>query len=196
VEEKKGWKQERGLASTRQRVLLTRPTTPHLPTHTHTDVDPHIPFFSYRATQIEYLEEISSRRRGREKEKKKSWRSELHVPDDTCILHVRCVRPCQPCPCNWKYTLAQREKTNYYWRWAIPIAHEIHADHLLLDRSPNIGPLISRSELDKFKNCRNKSFRTSKIRGNRTLGEEWQVAPLLQRESTRNAATELTAETI
>jgi hypothetical protein len=28
---------------------------------------------------------------------------------------------------------------------------------------PNIGPLISRPELDKFKNCWNKSFRTSKI---------------------------------
>jgi hypothetical protein len=26
-------------------------------------------------------------------------------------------------------------------------------DHLLLDRSPNIGPLISRWELDKFENC-------------------------------------------
>jgi hypothetical protein len=26
-------------------------------------------------------------------------------------------------------------------------------DHILLDRSPNIGPLISRWELDKFKNC-------------------------------------------
>jgi hypothetical protein len=36
-------------------------------------------------------------------------------------------------------------------------------DHLLLDRSPNIGPQISLWELDKFKNCRNKSFRTSKI---------------------------------
>ncbi len=36
-------------------------------------------------------------------------------------------------------------------------------DHLLLDRSPNIGPLISRWELDKFKNYWNKSFRTSKI---------------------------------
>ncbi len=36
-------------------------------------------------------------------------------------------------------------------------------DHLLLDESPNIGPLISRWELDKFKNCWNKSFITSKI---------------------------------
>ncbi len=35
--------------------------------------------------------------------------------------------------------------------------------HLLLDRSLNIGPLISRWELDKFKNCWNKSFWTSKI---------------------------------
>ncbi len=37
-------------------------------------------------------------------------------------------------------------------------------NHLLLDRSPNIGPLISSWELDKFKNCwNNKRFRTSKI---------------------------------
>ncbi len=39
----------------------------------------------------------------------------------------------------------------------------IPRDHLSLDRSPNIGPLISLWELDKFKNCSNKSFRTSKI---------------------------------
>ncbi len=36
-------------------------------------------------------------------------------------------------------------------------------DHLLFDRSSNIGPLISCWELDKFKNCWNKSFRASKI---------------------------------
>ncbi len=36
-------------------------------------------------------------------------------------------------------------------------------DHLLLDSAPNIGPLISHWELDKFRNCWNKSFRTSKI---------------------------------
>ncbi len=36
-------------------------------------------------------------------------------------------------------------------------------DHLLLDRSSNIGPLISCWELHKFKNSWNKSFRTSKI---------------------------------
>jgi tetratricopeptide (TPR) repeat protein len=29
----------------------------------------------------------------------------------------------------------------------------IPPDHLLLDRSPNIGPLLSRWELNKFKNC-------------------------------------------
>jgi hypothetical protein len=40
----------------------------------------------------------------------------------------------------------------------------LNPDHVLLDRSPNIGLLISRWELDKFKNCWNKSFRTSKIR--------------------------------
>jgi hypothetical protein len=39
----------------------------------------------------------------------------------------------------------------------------IPPDHLLLDRSRNIGPLIFRWNLDKFKNCWNKSFRTSKI---------------------------------
>jgi hypothetical protein len=40
---------------------------------------------------------------------------------------------------------------------------EIAPDHLLLDSVPNIGPFISRWEPDKFKNCWNKSFRTSKI---------------------------------
>ncbi len=42
---------------------------------------------------------------------------------------------------------------------AILIPH----DHLLLDSAPNIGPLITCWELDKCKNCRNKSFRTSRI---------------------------------
>ncbi len=37
------------------------------------------------------------------------------------------------------------------------------ADHLLLDSVPNIGPIISRWELDKFRNFWHKSFRTSKI---------------------------------
>jgi hypothetical protein len=36
-------------------------------------------------------------------------------------------------------------------------------NHLSLDRSPNTGPLIPCWELDKFKNCWNKSFRTCKI---------------------------------
>ncbi len=39
----------------------------------------------------------------------------------------------------------------------------IPRDHLLLDRSPHIGLLISRWELDKFKNCWNEGFWTSKI---------------------------------
>jgi hypothetical protein len=45
------------------------------------------------------------------------------------------------------------------------VLYEFHVppDHLLLDRSPNIGPLLSPWELEKFENCRNKSFRTSKI---------------------------------
>jgi hypothetical protein len=36
-------------------------------------------------------------------------------------------------------------------------------DRILLDRSPNIGSLISRWELKKFKNCWNKTFRNSRI---------------------------------
>ncbi len=36
-------------------------------------------------------------------------------------------------------------------------------DHLSLDRSLIIGPLISRWELEKFKNCWNERFSTSKI---------------------------------
>jgi hypothetical protein len=39
----------------------------------------------------------------------------------------------------------------------------IPLNRLLLDNAPNLGPLISRWELDKFKNCWNKSFRTFKI---------------------------------
>ncbi len=35
--------------------------------------------------------------------------------------------------------------------------------HLLLDRSPNIKPLMSRWEVEKFKKCWKKSFRTFKI---------------------------------
>jgi hypothetical protein len=38
----------------------------------------------------------------------------------------------------------------YCWSKAITI---VPPDHLLLDSAPNIGPLISRWELDKFKNC-------------------------------------------
>jgi hypothetical protein len=40
---------------------------------------------------------------------------------------------------------------------------EVPPDHLFLDSAPNLGPLISRSELDTFKNFWNKRFKTSKI---------------------------------
>ncbi len=41
---------------------------------------------------------------------------------------------------------------------------KVPPDYLLLDRSPNIGPLIShRWERDKFRICWNKSFRTPRI---------------------------------
>jgi hypothetical protein len=43
------------------------------------------------------------------------------------------------------------------------ISKVLPSDHLLLDTSHNIGPLVSRWELDKFENCWNKSFRTTKI---------------------------------
>jgi hypothetical protein len=33
----------------------------------------------------------------------------------------------------------------------------LHPDHLFLDSAPNIGPLISRWEINKFENCRYKS---------------------------------------
>jgi hypothetical protein len=39
--------------------------------------------------------------------------------------------------------------------------HMVPPDHLLLDSAPTIGPLVSRWELDKFKNYWNKSLRTS-----------------------------------
>ncbi len=48
-------------------------------------------------------------------------------------------------------------------KFLLVVVREGTPDHLLLDWSPKIGPLISRWELDKFKNCLNKSFRTSKI---------------------------------
>ncbi len=36
-------------------------------------------------------------------------------------------------------------------------------DHLLLKSVPNLEPLISRWEINKFENCWNRSFRTAKI---------------------------------
>jgi hypothetical protein len=53
-------------------------------------------------------------------------------------------------------------------------------DHLLMDRSPNIGPLISRWEFNEFKNCWNKSFRTSKIL--RLLYQQFSNLLISQRE--------------
>ncbi len=64
----------------------------------------------------------------------------------------------------WKKKSIKIRKPAYTavnWIFRI-ISFEYTPDHVLLDRSPNIGPLISRWEI-KFKNCWNKSFRTSKI---------------------------------
>jgi hypothetical protein len=48
------------------------------------------------------------------------------------------------------------------WK-SLSLALWVPHDHLLLDSASDIGPPISRWELDKFKNCWNKSFRSSKI---------------------------------
>ncbi len=54
-------------------------------------------------------------------------------------------------------------RSAWYNDYGVWILSNLPHDHLLLDSVPNIGPLISRWELNKFKNCWNKSFRTSKI---------------------------------
>ncbi len=60
--------------------------------------------------------------------------------------------------------LALLMERQYIWAIYYTAAiHKVPPDHLLLDRSSNIGPLLSCWELEKFKNCWNKSFRTSKI---------------------------------
>ncbi len=54
--------------------------------------------------------------------------------------------------------LKQFIQNNYIKMW-----HVYTPDHLLLDRSPKIGPLITRWELDKFKDYSKKNCGTSKI---------------------------------
>jgi hypothetical protein len=53
----------------------------------------------------------------------------------------------------------------FIWKFWIFLSSEVWYPpyHLFLDSAPNIGPLISRWQLDTFKNCWNKSFRASKI---------------------------------
>jgi hypothetical protein len=106
----------------------------------------------------------------------------------TFILHKlwtsrvwACVSRSLPCRENMHQVVWKEESTNCgYWLHFIPPLYLtslfvdsvfslisesswLPHDHLLLDSAPNIGPLISRWELDKFKNCLNKSFRTSKV---------------------------------
>ncbi len=74
------------------------------------------------------------------------------------------LKPCNPrsnvFECWWKFC----QSKSYYIVVHIFIHHcTVPRDHLLLDSAPDIGPLISCWKLDKFKNCWNKSFRTSKI---------------------------------
>jgi hypothetical protein len=61
------------------------------------------------------------------------------------------------------YRLAERFDFCFCFQTYLMAPTSLLPDHLLLDNAPNIGPLISRWELDKFKNCCNKSFRASKI---------------------------------
>jgi hypothetical protein len=41
--------------------------------------------------------------------------------------------------------------------------YTIPPDHQLLDSAPNLGPLISRWEINKLENCRNKSDRILEV---------------------------------
>ncbi len=50
-----------------------------------------------------------------------------------------------------------QSRTTFYCSQHIP------PDHLLLDSAPNLGPLISRGENDKFENCWYKSVRILEI---------------------------------
>ncbi len=69
---------------------------------------------------------------------------------DEAYIYVRCLK--------------RSESMNTFFAiFSAIVKAMLPSDHRLLDRSPNIGSLISRWELDKFKNCWNKSFRTSKI---------------------------------
>jgi hypothetical protein len=60
------------------------------------------------------------------------------------------------------YCCEKSKNKNRVFKYSF-ILYIIPHDHLLLDSTPSIGPLISRWGLDKFKNHWNKSFRTSKI---------------------------------
>ncbi len=55
------------------------------------------------------------------------------------------------------------QRNPYYYVSLILSLIWLPPDHLLLDRSPNIGTLIPHWEFEEFKNCWNKSCRTSKI---------------------------------
>ncbi len=54
------------------------------------------------------------------------------------------------------WELEENTQEKFSGAWLTP-------DHLFLDSAPNIGPLISCWELNKFKNCWSISFRTSEI---------------------------------
>jgi hypothetical protein len=61
------------------------------------------------------------------------------------------------------------EQSFYQWVSAQPGAltgsdvFKVIPDHQLLDSAPNLGPLISRWEINKFKNCRYKSVRILEV---------------------------------
>jgi hypothetical protein len=65
----------------------------------------------------------------------------------------------------WSFALAKwpMKRSVYCFFSRDDQKQHIPLDHLLLDKFPNIGPLVSRWELDKFKNCWKNCFRNSKI---------------------------------
>jgi hypothetical protein len=74
------------------------------------------------------------------------------------LLHARqlfCLHPVVHRTPRWKHlvevtqTISLLITTRKRYAWF----RIVHPDHLLLDSVPNLGPLISRWERDKFKNC-------------------------------------------
>ncbi len=51
----------------------------------------------------------------------------------------------------------------YSLKLSMQVSNQVTPDHLLLDSAPNLVPLISRREIDKFENCRYRSVRILEV---------------------------------